>query len=283
MSQTGFSYVDQTLGLVQTAWAPLVEEELRADNLWLSVLTQNNRNVEEVKGGAYLKYSYINKPSSTIRSIGTDADSYSANVLQTTQVTLQVNKRAVSAYKFEDLAVVLSQLEEADSPIRLALMEDVKTQINDHIKSLISPSTANTITGVSDFVLAQLSAVRTKAAVAKWPKSSPWLLALDPTYTSDLLDELSVSDASKIGDGISPLVMGQFVNRRMGFSIFEDNSLSTDIGYAFLPEFMLLAVGQPRFKISDLHPLGQFGYVISVDVPVGAKQVDDSKVISIAN
>jgi hypothetical protein len=46
---------------------------------------------------------------------------------------------------------------------------------------------------------------------------------------------------------------------------------------------MKVIFGQPRFKISDLHSQKKFGYVISVDMPVGAVQLDDKKVIKIYN
>lgn len=292
MGQTTFQNVDQVQGLVQTFWSPLVDKELRVSNLWLNVLTANNKNVETLKGGDTLRLHYIKKPSSTIRSIGTDADTYETNVLESQYVDLQVNKRAVSAFEFDELGVLLSQLEQEDSEIRMALMDDLKTQINDHIKSLISPSTAspdNTIAGVTDFTLAAgLSVARTRASLAKWWATEPWILALSPQYTSDLLDELNVSDSNKMGDGISPLVEGTFVNKRMNFNIFEDNSLTGltvandgDEGYAFLPSAFRVAVGQPRFKISDQHVNKKFSYVMSVDVPVGAVQFDSKRVISI--
>lgn len=286
MGQTSQAYVDATLGLVQQFWAPMVDRELREAFLWLDILTRENQNVQEIKGGDTLRISFLKKPTSTLRSIGTDADTFDTNILQNQYVDLVVNKRAVSAYEFEDLAVLQSQLEQADSPIRDALMADVKKQINDHIVSLISPSTAspdNTIASVSDFTLSELSVVKTRTGLAKWDRMEPWYLALDPNYNNDLLDELSASDAQKMGDGVSPIIEGVFTGKRLNFNIFEDNSLDADTGYAFMPSFMRLAVGAPRFKLSDLHAQKKFGFLLSVDMPVGAKQVDDKKVISIAN
>ena len=292
MSQTSFQRVDEVLGLVQTFWSPLVDKELRADNLFLDILTRNNQNVEELKGGDTLKLHFLNKPTSTIRSLGTNADSFESNVLTSTSIDLVVNKRAVSSYTFEDLAILLSQLEQEDSEIRMALLDDVSTQINDHLKSLISPSTSspdNTVAGVSDFVLAQLSVVRQRASLAKWWRKEPWYLALSPQYNSDLLDEVSASDSSKTGDGVSPLVGGYWDGyKRMNFNIYEDNSLTGltvandgDHGIAFLPSFMKVAIGTPRFLLSSRHANFKFEYVLSVDVPVGAVQFDNKRVITI--
>lgn len=292
MTQTSFQRVDEVLGLVQTFWSPLVDKELRASNLFLDILTRNNQNVQAIKGGDTLRLHYINKPTSSIRSIGTNADSFESNALTTTYVDLVVNRRAVSAYTFEDLGLIMSQLEQEDSEIRRALLDDVSTQINDHLKSLISPSTAspdNTIAGVSDFVLAQLSVVRQRAGLAKWSTQEPWYLALSPQYNSDLMDEVSASDSSKTGDGISPLVGGFWDGfKRMNFNIYEDNSLTGltvandgDHGIAFMPSFMKVAIGEPRFLLSSRHANFKFEYVLSVDVPVGAVQFDNKRVITI--
>lgn len=292
MAQTNFQRVDQTLALVQKYWAPIVDKELRASNLFLDILTRNNQNVQTIRGGDTLKLTFINKPTSTIRSIGTNADSFESNVLTSTSVDLKVNRRGVSAFEFEDLSILMSQLDQEDSEIRAALMYDVNTQINDHIKSLISPSTSspdNTVAGVTDFTLAQLSVVRQRAGLALWGRNEPWYLALSVQYNSDLLDEVSASDSSKTGDGVSPLVGGFWDGyTRMGFNIYEDNSLTGltvandgDHGIAFMPSFMKVAIGEPTFMLSSQHALKKFTYLLSVDVPIGAVQFDSKRVITI--
>jgi hypothetical protein len=285
MSQTSFSYVDSTLGLVEDFWSPIFERELRENTLWPGLLYDPNYTMEKVKGGDTFKISRINKPSSSIRSIGTNADSFDTNVLSSTQVDLQVNKRAVSAYEFEDLSVLMSQLEQQDSEIRNALLADVREQLNDHIKSLIVPSASapdHTLTSVTDFSLAQLSIVRTLAAAAKWGSAEPWYLLAAPSYYSDMLDDTTLGASDSMGIDKSPVLEGRFVMKRMGFNIIEDDSLATDTAFAFIPSFLKVIFGQPRFKISDLHGQKKFGYIISVDLPCGAVQQDDERVISIA-
>jgi len=285
MSQTSFSYVDYTLGLVQDFWSPIFERELRENTLWPGLLYDPNYTMEKVKGGDTFKISRINKPSSTIRTIGTNADSFDTNVLSSTQVNLQVNRRAASAYEFEDLGILMSQLEQQDSEIRNALLADVREQLNDHIKGLISPSSSSpdhVVSSVTDFSLAQLSGVRTLAAAAKWGSAEPWYLLASPSYYSDMLDDTTLGASDSMGIDKSPVLEGRFVMKRMGFNIIEDDSLATDTAYAFIPSFMKVIFGQPRFKISDLHAQKKFGYIISVDLPCGAIQQDDERVISIA-
>ena len=287
MSTTTKNYVDATLGLTQTFWSPVFEKEMRENTLWTGLLQDPNYTMEKVKGGDTFKISKINKPTSTIKTVGVDADSFESNVLNTTQIDLVANKRCVSAYKFEDLAILMSQLEQENSEIRESLLADVREQANDWIKSLISPSTsapAHVLTSVSDFNLTQLSAVRTLSANAKWRASGqPWYLLASPDYYSNMLDDTTLSASNVMGIGVSPIVQGFFNFNRMGYTIIEDDSLSNSTAYAMIPSFMKIVLGQPRFMISDLHALGQFGFQLSVDFVLGATMADDTRVISIAN
>jgi len=287
MTKTTKQYVDETLGLTQTYWSPVFEKEMRENTLWTGLLQDPNYTMTKVKGGDTFKISKINKPTSQIKTIGTDADSFTSNVLDTTQIDLVANKRCVSAYKFEDLSLLMSQLEQENSEIRESLLADVREQANDWIKSLISPSVsapAHVLTSVSDFNLAQLSSVRTLSANAKWRASGqPWYLLASPDYYSNMLDDATLSASNVMGIGVSPIVQGFFNFNRMGYTIIEDDSLSSSQAYAMIPSFMKIVLGEPRFMISDLHALGQFGFQLSVDFVLGATQADDTRVISIAN
>lgn len=285
--QTSKEYVDSTLGLTQTFWAPIIEKELREQTIWGNLLFDPNYTMERVKGGDTLKISYIKKPTSSIRTIGTNADSFESNVLESTQVDLVVDKRAVSAYAFEDLGILMSQLESEDSEIREALLSDVREQMNDWIKSNISPSTSSpdhVITSVSDFNNSQLGTINTLGNVAKWTSSrESKYLVVDPVYHNDLVGDSTIGASNIMGTNQSPMIAGQFATQRYGYNILMDDSLSTDTGFAFIPSFMKLVFGEPRFKISDLHAQNKFGYNISVDFPLGLVQLDNKRVISIEN
>ena len=103
-----------------------------------------------------------------------------------------------------------------------------------------------------------------------------------PSYYGDILDDTTLASAD-YGAADRPIIQGQVALPRMGFNILEDNSLSNDTAYAFIPSFMMGAMGTPRFKISDLHAQKKFGFVLSVDMVLGVKQYDNKRVISIAN
>lgn len=281
MGTTSYNVAD-ALGLVQDFWAPVFMKELRESTLLAGLVNPTYGNF---KKGDTVKVSEINKPSSVIRTIGTNADSFETNIMSSTQVDLKITKRAVSAYEFEDLAVVLSQLEDENSEIRESLLSDVRQQINDYLYSIISPSTAtpdHVVTGVTDFNLAQLSATRLLAGTAKWPVNSPWYLLADPSYYTDMLDDTTLG-SSLFGASDSPMIQGRIALKRMNFNILEDNSLATDKAYAFLSDFLLTAIGNVQFKISDLHAQKKFGFIISADVTAGAIQSPSgsTKVISI--
>jgi len=288
MGVTSYTVVDAQ-GLVQDFWGKLFDKELREATLWPAVLHDPNYTMERIAGGDTVKITTLKKPTSTIRTIGTDADTFDTNILDTDQVDLKVNKRPVSGVEFEDLAIIMSQLEDKDSEIKAALLADVQQQANDWIKGLISPSAStpdHVLTSVTDFNIGQLSAVRLLSAKAHWRQSGlPWYLFVDPTYYSDLIDDTSLTSSNITNAaGPSPIVTGNFNNvQRFGYNIVEDDSLATDTGFGFISSFMKVIMGAPRFKISDLHPQKKFGFIISCDFPMGSVQVNDERVISIAN
>ena len=284
MATTTFNIVD-TQGLVQDFWSPFLDKQLRQANLWTGLFQDPNYTVSSTAGGDTHKITRVNKSSSTIKTIGTDADSFTSNVLSTTQLELAITKRCVSSYKFQDLAVVMSQLEDADSEIRSSLLADVMEQANTWIKTLVSPSTSSpdhVITSVTDFNLAQLSAITLLANQAKWKSSGqPYLLLADPVYYQDMIDDTTLSSASALGIGKSPIIDGFFELKRMGWNIAMDDSLSTDTAYGMLANALKVIIGEPRFLISDLHANEQFGYIMSVDFVLGGLQMDSERTITI--
>jgi len=278
---------------IQTYWAPLFAKELRESTLWLNFIKYHyefapsvNGTKAPIKGGNTLKISTITAPVSTSRTIGTDADSFDTNKLSMTQTNLVVDKRAVSAVEFDDLSVIMSQLEDQDSEIRQAMLFDIRRQVNVAIKAIINPSASapdHVINGVTDFNFAQLAAVRLLESQAKWTDSGEQIsLIIDPSYTSDLIDETLISSNDYNG-GDTPVASGAFRAPKLGMNVYEDNSLSTDYGYALIPSWAIGAFGVPEFKISDLHAQKRFGYVMSVDQVFGVIQHDNKRIIKIYN
>lgn len=257
---------------VQKFWSPRFTKELRASHLLGSLVNREYRG-EIKKGGDTVTVSQIVAASGELLNAQTD-DSFSSEALQVSEVSVTADKRAVASYKFNDIVDIQSLIEKDNPEVMESLMYGMNNQINNYLYSLVSPSTSapdHDIASVTDFNSTQLSAVRTLAAQAKWRKAPGWYLLLDPQYYSDLLNSTNIV-SSDFSAGDAPVVGGVIGTKRFGFSIFEDDSRSADFGLAFHPDFLLMVQQtEVQVKISDLHALGQFGYLMSVDLIFGAK------------
>jgi len=269
MAQTTLADVNYQ---IEKYWAPMFTKELRQSNLLASLLDKDYSGSIQ-KGGDRVRVSQINAPSGELLTVGTDADTFTTEKLSTSYVDVTANKRAVAALEFEDLVDLQSQIGSEESEIRQSLLYAINKQINTYLYSLMVPSASapDHQIVVTDMNSAAVSGARKLAATAKWPTSMPWYFVVDPSYYSDILDDTTLS-SSDFGGQDRPMIAGQVALPRYGFQIFEDNSLSTDVGYAFYKDCVHLVMQQmPRFKISDLHSEGKFGYKISADIIFGAE------------
>lgn len=282
---------------VQKYWAPIFTKELR-ESLILGSLVNREYQGDLRNQGDTVYVSQINAPSGELRTVGTDADAFQSEELSMTRISIQANKRAVASFEFEDLAVLQSQLDGQNSEIRESLLFAMNKQINNHLYSLVSPSTSSpdhVLDTVTDFNAAQLSAVRTLAAQAKWERSKGWWLLADPVYYSDMIDDTTLASAD-FGASDAPMIGGQIARQRMGFNILEDNSeglltlspgsAGADCALAFHPDFLHMVMqSEVQIKVSDLHSQKRFGFVMSADIVFGASLgvTGDEKHIQIYN
>ena len=281
MAITSFSDM-HTAGLVKEAWSDMFMKELRQNNLLIGQVDKSYSG-QILAGGDTVKVSQINKPTGSLLTIGTDADSFTSEAVSTSQVDVVANKVAIASYEFENDSLLLSQLSAADSEIRASLLAAVAEQINGYLYTLFAPSASapdhQLVT--TDFNAAELSLARLTAATAKWPTSEPWMLNVAPSYYSDILDDTTLSSID-YGAQDAPMIGGQLARQRMGFDIYEDNSLATDIGYAFVKDAIhLVMVKEAQFKLSDLHAQYKRGTLLSVEVIFGAAAGIDADVKSI--
>lgn len=273
----------QVANQIQKFWSPIFTKELRA-KLLLGSLVNKDYSGEIKRGGDTVYVSQVTAATGALKTVGTDAGSFDTDTLSTKRIAVKADKRAVAAFEFEDLVDLQSQISAENSDVRDALLYGCMNQINSHLYSLVAPSVANTITGVTNLDAAKLGEIRTKAAQAKWMRDKGWFALLDPQYYGDLLNATTMVSADYGND--KPLVAGQIVERKMGFNVLEDDSRAADYGLFFHPDFMHLVMQtEPTFKVSDLHSNKKFGYVISVDVIFGAALgIDgDKKHITVIN
>jgi hypothetical protein len=268
----GMTRLEDVAAQIQKFWAPIFRDELKEATL-LPGLVNKDYQGQIKKGGDTVRVSQIIRPKAQRKKIGEGSDTFETTKLQTQYIDIVVDQRISAAYEFEDLVEIQSQIEAQDSKVRQSLMEALEIEANDYLYSLVSPSTSSpdhTITGVGDFNASQLIALRKLAGAAKWPKMDGWFCLCDPSYYGDLLSSQTLI-SSDYAPGEAPVIAGQIANKRYGFNILEDDSRSEDTALAFHPDFMHLVMGDPQVKISDLHSNKQYGYVMSVNVLVGAK------------
>jgi len=258
--------------LVRDAWSDVFMMELR-EKLMLGALVNREYEGQIAQKGDSVRVSQIVAPQGELRTVGVDADAFESEKLEAAQVKITADKRAVASFELEDLVMLQTQLGNKESEMRQTLEYSVAKQINTYLYSLLAPSPSaptHVITGVTDFDIAQLGSVRTLAAQAKWMKNKPWYLLADPQYYSDLLTETNIISSDFVND--KPSINGNIGERRLGFTIFEDDSRAADTAVAFHPDFMHLVMQTaPQFKVSDMHSQKKFGFVMSVDVVFGAK------------
>ena len=263
---------------VQEFWSDLFMDELKEATL-LPSLVNKDYDGEILKGGDTVFVSQINRPNAERRTIGVDADVFNPKKLSTSRISIVADQRITSSFEFDDVVELQSQIGDKDSKIRQALLESTEIALNDFLYGIIAPSAAtpdHVITGITNFNASELGALKVLAAQAKWRKER-WYVLADPRYHQDLLDATTMTSSDFVPD--QPLIGGQMALNRMGFTILEDNSdglltlsgSSQDAAIAFHPDFLYLVMQRiPTFKVSDLHSNKQHGFLISVDLIVGA-------------
>lgn len=281
MSVTGYNDV---INQVRQFWSDMFVEELREDDLILNLVNRDYEG-EIGMGGNEVKVTQWLDANGETATIGTDDDFFSPEKLSSSQINIKADKIFSASFEFTSMAQLQSQLEAADSPIRSALIQGVKKQMNNYIYSLFAGT--NNTSGVTDFNASQLSALRVFAGQQKWKKDGNWYLLADPVYHGDLLNAQTLTSSDNIDD--RPVVSGQIGTRRFGFNIFEDNSDgllqiiaaaggagSTDCALAMHRDAVHFVMQkQAEFSIADLTANKQRGYVIKVDVVGGGKAGHD--------
>jgi hypothetical protein len=264
---------------VQKYWAPVLTKQLRG-SLLLGSLVDKSYQGDLKEMGDRVRVSQVNAPTGQLLTVGTDADSFSSEAISSSYIDITANKRAVASYKFESVVQLQSQLGWDNPDVRESMIYAMNNQINTYLYSLVAASTSSpdhNVSGVSDFNASQLSAARLLAATAKWRKDKGWYCIVDPSYMSDIQNATTLT-SSDYGASDAPVISGNVAMQRFGFNIFEDNNMKSTAGAAvtdhallFTPDFMHMVMqSEVQIKVSDLHPLGQFGVILSADVVFGA-------------
>ena len=267
----------------QAVWAPIMVDELVESAVVPSVVnTDYDGQIKQLNDTVYI--SMLRHANASKKTVGAGHDVFDSEKMVTVRTPLVADTVITASFEIDSLIDLQTQLGNPDgkSKIRQALVKGLELKLNEHIYSLVAPSTSNPdhlINGVTDFNAGQLLAVRKLAAQAKWMRDGNWYAVLDPSYMNDLMSSTQLASLDFVND--QPTIGGQFAGARYGFKIMEDNSdamsalsptaASEDYGLFFHKDFLYLAMQQePTFEISSLHALKQHGYLVSVKMILGA-------------
>lgn len=253
-------------------WSARVTQELRAKTLLANLVSKKYSGEIGAQGDSVKIYS-VAAPSATVNTVGTaNSNVFSGVPVSTSTVDLKIDQIATAAYEFSSENEMLSMLNSSNPEVIQSLVYAVERAINSHIYSVMIPSVAapdHTINLVTDFNNTQLLTGRLLASQAKWDRTQPWYGLLDPSYYNDQLAVQQNVSSDFVPD--MPVVGGVMATKRYGFTLFEDDSLATDTAYLFHPDAVNFVMADSlQVKISDLHPTGKHGVMLSVSCLYGA-------------
>lgn len=254
---------------INTYHAPIETKLLQESGLLYSLTTKKYEG-EIKQAGDTVRVSQVN-PLTGSRTNAQTQTHFETEKLTTTYVDIKADQRFVAAVEIPDVVDIQTYINNNDI-LRAELRRAVGKQINNYLLSKVAPSTATPDheQTTTDMTSTNLATYRKLAGQALWPVEDAWFGLVDPSYWSDLIDDAVINSADK-GGVDAPAIGGRIALPRMGFNLFEDNSLSEDYGLFFHPSFLIFCIQQQlTYEVSRLHSNKQFGYVISAHIIGGA-------------
>ena len=270
--------LEDVVNQIATIWSPLFSDELRESHVLVNLIDKThegdfNMSNDRCRISQYNAGTGQDLIIDRVAANDTACD-FTPTAQSMSEVDLIINRRAVSSREFCDTVALLSQVKPESDALRQTMAFEVGEVINNHLYSLVSPTTTLNSTAALDASV--LTTLTKLADQAKWPMGSRYLL-VDPTYQKDLLDDTTLVSADFVGD--RPTVAGRIMSERFGWKIIMDNSAGLQTlgggagsAIAFIPEFMHWASPRSQFKVSDTHSSLKFGTVMSADTVYGAVQ-----------
>jgi len=256
-------------------WSQRATTQLREKLLMGGLVNKDYQGEIKAQGDTVKIYS-VAAPTATVNTIGTsNSNVFAGSAISSTSVDLVVNEIATAAFEFSSENEMMSILNSKNSECMSSLVFAVEKAINSHLYSVMVPSIASpdhTIGSVATFDAAAFLNVRLLASTAKWDTSKPWYALLDPLYYGHQLALTTNTSQDFVAD--RPVVSGLIGAPRYGFTMYEDNSqapATAGQGYFFHPDAVNFAMASSlEVKMSDLHPTGKHGIMLSVSCIYGA-------------
>lgn len=265
---------------VQKYWSPMATKQLR-ESLLLGSIVNKEYSGEIRKGGDQVRVYSLNAPTATTKTVGTvDSNTFSPSAVSTAYVDVKADKHVTAAFEFADEVELMSLIDSGNPEVMDSLIFAVNKAVNSALYTALVPSAAapdHQIVKASMDASALLE-VRKLAAAAKWDQAKGWYGLLDPKYYSDVLAAQTLV-SSDFGAADTPVIGGRVGLRRYGMQLAEDNSLAEGVAYFLHPDALLMVMAKEMaIKVSDLHPAGKHGILMSVDLIFGcALGIDGAK------
>jgi hypothetical protein len=266
--------------LIPTMWSTQMYDELR-QSLLLGSFFMRDYEGEIRSAGDTVKVNQINAATGENLEFGVDNTlDINSEALTITQKEVKADRLATASYLVEELAQLQSLEFQAEA--RQSLVFAVMKQVEDHIESLMVPAAANDIAPVSasDLAVGDVAEMRRLLSKAKVPVQGRALF-LDVDYHSDIIQKSQFASSDFVPAG-SPTATGEFSSPIYGFSVREHNGLAADTGYGAHPSAIAHVMQREMsVKLSDMHPAGKRGWLLTAEVFFGAKLFDNTRIVRI--
>jgi hypothetical protein len=203
--------------------------------------------------------------------------------LESTQIDIVADKRISAAYQFSDLAKLQSMAFEAEA--QAALIYSLQLKLEQLLIGILVPSStpAHSVSPATPGLMAaaDLANARTLLSLADVSMVDRYWVG-SPSYYGDLITNTTIASRDYVPAG-SPTSTGFLTEPLYGFTIGESNVLANDTSFAVHRSALSLVMQQGiRIQISNLHAQGKYGYVMSADMVVGYKLMDDKRIVKIS-
>ena len=257
---------------VKKYWGPMTQSQMVQSNKMITAVNKDYEGAIAQEGDT-VYVSMIKPMVATIKTIGTDADTYTPSKIQTVRTAIVCDKVIEASVRVGSLVELQSQLQSGSSTLRETMVQAMSDALNAFLWSFIrtvSVSGTDGYSSVATLSKTHIRAARVFAGKKKWIKGN-WYGFLDPSYWGDL----GIDDVLARNDyvGNTPMSGDPEFKNLLGFNLTEENSLPNTQGLFFHRDFLYFVMQQgANWKISDLHAQEKRGLHLSCEMIVGAKK-----------
>jgi hypothetical protein len=256
---------------IQKFWGPLGLSQLYQENPLLNIVNRDYEGNLQAKGDTV--YVSVIKPlTGFMQTIGTDADTFETEKVETVRTAIQATKVFSSNIEMESLAELQSQLDSGNPKLRESMIRAINNKINAYLYSFVKSSIVDGSTGdsgVTTISKTEFRGARVYAGASKWPKDGNWFALLDPAFWGDITIDSTLASVEFTGE--TPITNSMQFRKLLDFNVTEDNSLPNDQALFFHRDF-LYAVMQTGmvWNVTDLRSNYKRGVLLTCEMVGGA-------------